>query len=508
MKMFTRPTASAALAVALLVPAAPLLGRQEAARPAPLRTDEPLARTTARLEQLLPKLMKDGNVPGLSIALLRDGEVVWSHGFGVKNSETKDPVDDATVFEAASLCKPVLAYAVLKLVEAGKFDLDKPLNQYLPGAVDVDDARANQVTARHVLTHTTGLPNGRVEAKLKMYSAPGERFSYSGTAFDYFSKVIEHVTGEEINAFITRTVFEPLEMKSSSCAWRPEYDKLKTFRHNRVGHPSGQDKPPPERIKLGSVFFMHTTARDYGKFVAAVLKGTGLKPETRKLMLTPQIPVREGGPMSVLSPKAKPLADVAWGLGWGLQSAGDGPSFWHWGDAGDCKAYVVAFDKPKLGVVFFANSANGLSFAREIVDAAVGGASPGLDWLNYERYDAPSRVLFNRIVERGAPAALEEYRTKRGVGPAAISEPQMNNLGYDLLTLKRSSDAIEVFKQVVAEYPSSSNAYDSLAEAYEITGDKASAVKNYKRSLELNPKNTHAVEHIKKLESAPSRTTP
>jgi CubicO group peptidase (beta-lactamase class C family) len=120
---------------------------------APLKTDIEQAKLSARLEECLPQLMREGKVPGLAIALIRDGELVWHHRFGVKNSKTKDPVDDATVFEAASLSKPVFAYAVLKLVDAGKFDLDKPLNKYMPGNFEVDDVRLSQITARHVLTH-------------------------------------------------------------------------------------------------------------------------------------------------------------------------------------------------------------------------------------------------------------------------------------------------------------------------------------------------------------------
>ncbi len=150
----------------------------------------------ARLEQLIPQLMKDGDVPGLSIALARGGELVWHKGFGVKNTKTNEPVTDGTVFEAASLSKPVFAYAVLKLVDAGKFDLDKPLNQYLPGNYDVgDDSRLGLITARHVLSHTPGFPNWRPRGgALKIHFTPGDRFSYSGEGFVYLSKVIEHVT--------------------------------------------------------------------------------------------------------------------------------------------------------------------------------------------------------------------------------------------------------------------------------------------------------------------------
>ena len=229
-----------------------------------------------RLERNLPQWMKEGDVPGLSIALVRDGEIAWRHAFGVKNATTKEPVADGTVFEAASLSKPVFAYAIMKLVDSGKFDLDKPLNQYLPGDYDVGpDPRLGQITARRVLSHTTGFPNWRGESMLKIFFTPGEKFSYSGEGFVYLSKVIEHVTGEQFNDFMKRTVFDPLGMASSSYVWQPVYDTVKTSRHNTLGQPSGQNKP----ARANAAASLHTTAEDYGRFVAAILKGAGLKKE-------------------------------------------------------------------------------------------------------------------------------------------------------------------------------------------------------------------------------------
>src|SRR5689334_16161990 len=123
----------------------------KAAPSAPLRDQEKKEQIVARLETVIPRLLDEGMVPGLSIALVQKGELAWHHGFGVKNATTKEPVVAGTTFEAASLSKPVFAYAVLKLVDAGKMDLDTPLNKYLPGNYDVgDDARLGQITARHV----------------------------------------------------------------------------------------------------------------------------------------------------------------------------------------------------------------------------------------------------------------------------------------------------------------------------------------------------------------------
>ncbi len=375
------------LMVALILAAAFGTGVMAQEPAVPLTTKTKQAQLIAQIEKSLPPLMKEANVPGLSIALIRDGKLAWQRGFGVVNAKTTEPVTDATVFEAASLSKPVFAFAVMKLVDAGKFDLDKPLNQYLPGNYDVaDDPRLSEITARRVLSHTTGFPNWR-NGELKIYLKPGTRFSYSGEGFVYLAKVIEHVTGEQFNDFMQRMVFMPLGMTSSSYTWQASYDTLKTFRHNARGEAISQNKTPVGYTNAASS--LHTTAQDFGRFIVALLNGTGLKPATRKLMLTPQTQVMEGGAISLYRPNPQPVPDVAWGLGVGLQTtpegAGkDGLSFWHWGDNGNAKAYFVAFDQPKLGVVFFANSANGLALAHEIVTQAVGGAHPALAWLNYQ----------------------------------------------------------------------------------------------------------------------------
>jgi CubicO group peptidase (beta-lactamase class C family) len=472
-----------------------------AAKPAatPLQTKAKKEQIVAQLERRIPQLMKDGDVPGLSIALLRNGELVWHHGFGVKNTKTNEPVTDTTVFEAASLSKPVFAYAVLKLLDAGKFDLDKPLNQYLPGNYDVgEDQRLGQITARHVLSHTPGFPNVRPRGgALKIHFTPGDRFSYSGEGFVYLSKVIEHITGEKFNDFMKKTVFDPLEMTSSSYVWEESYETLKTFRHNSVGEVTGRNKPQQPNAAAS----LQTTAQDFGRFVSAILKGTGLKKETQKLMLTPQIKVSESGTNNTARAPEKLSPTLSWGLGWGLQTTGDGVSFWHWGDNGDSKAYIVAFERQKLGVVIFANSGTGLSIAPEIVDIAVGGDQPALAWLKYESYKSPGRVLLKNILARGAEAALGEYRKWRE-GRAAgevVNENQMNRIGYDLLSAKRVKDAIEVFKQNVSDYPHSANTYDSLGEAYMVNGDRELAIKNYERSIELAPSNTNGIEMLKKL---------
>jgi len=177
-----------------------------------------------------------------------------------------------------------------------------------------------------------------------------------------------------------------------------------------------------------------------------------------------------------------------------------GKSFFHWGDNGYNKSFIVASENSKDAVVFFTNSANGLSFMKEIVGQAVGGDHPSVEWLDYERYDSPGRQFLKSVVEDGPESALTKYRAERKKDSAkTISERQMNRLGYTLLRAEKFDEAIAVFKQNTEDFPESANVWDSLAEACMKNGDKKSAIKFYKKSFELDQTNKNAEENIKKL---------
>jgi CubicO group peptidase (beta-lactamase class C family) len=466
----------------------------------PLQVDEPDVQLIARLERRIPALMKDGDVPGLSVGLIRHGEVVWHRGFGVTNVQTRELVTDDTIFEAASLGKSVFAYAVLKLVDQGVIDLDRPLSDYVPGLYGpAVDPRLNLITARHVLTHTTGLPNWP-DGALKTYFTPGERFSYSGEGFVLLSRVIERVTRAPTNEFMKRTIFEPLGMTNSSYRWEPSYDRLSTWYHNSRGEVvAGQGKAPSSDVNVASG--LRTNGRDYARFLVALLRGDGLKPETRRLLLAAQATVREGGSTTTNRPQASVFSGVSWGLGVGLQTTADGLSFWHWGNNTYGKAYFVVFEKQQAGIVVFANSVYGLSIVPAIVAEAVGGVQAAMTWLRIEPYTSPGRVLFRKLMADGATPALRNYFAWREGRPKSewLTEDQLNRFGLDLLRSGHVKDAIEVLKLNVEEHPQSFNVYDSLGEAYAADGNTTLAIANYTRSIEINPKNTDGIAALKKL---------
>jgi CubicO group peptidase (beta-lactamase class C family) len=428
--------------------------------------------------------------------LIRNGKLVWSGAFGVSNADTKKPVDVNTVFEAASLSKPVFAYAVLKLVDEGKLALDSPLNGYLGNNYDVvNDDRINLITARRVLSHTSGFPNWRDNDGTKtllIHFKPGEKFSYSGEGMVYLSKVVSTITGLRFEEFMQRYALRPLGMTASSYIWRSRYDSLKAYRHDLLGRLSGRNQPPdakedPVHDNGNAAASLQTTARDYATFVIALMNGTGLKKATWEEMVKPQIRVDSAYP------------PVAWGLGIGLETMPEGEYLWHWGDNGDSKAYVTAFLPDKNAVVYFADGVNGLSITKEILADAIGGDHPALAHLNYDRYNSPARALLKAAIAKGASEALKEYLAQRNGKP--IDESSMNQLGYTLIGMKRIDDAILIFEQNTVDYPQSWNVWDSLAEAYMDKGDKQQAIADYEKSLQLNPGNANGAGQLKKLKS-------
>lgn len=448
------------------------------------------------LEKDIPNLMKLSDVPGISAALIRDGKLFWSKGFGVLNTETKEPVTNETVFEAASLTKVVFAYAVLKLVDEGKLDLDVPLNKYLGNNYEVasDDVRINQITARRVLSHTSGFPNWRSDenGKLPINFTPGEKFSYSGEGFVYLSKVVEKITGMMLEDFMQKTVLIPLKMTNSSFQWQDRFKANAAFRHDLIGTKLFRNQGK----NVNAAASLRTTAVDYAKFVAALLNGKGLKKKTFTEMFESQIKVNEKSPQ------------VFWGLGVGLETVGKDKYFWHWGDQGDTKAYFTADIRTKNAVIYFANAANGLSITKEILDDAIGGTHPAIEYLDYARYDnIPARKILKAIIETGSIESLKKHLEERDQnGEMKMGENGINRVGYTLLRIKKIDEALEVFKINTSYFPNSANVWDSLAEAYRDKGDKDSAIKAYEKSLEINPKNSNAIEQLSKLKnSAPTQ---
>ena len=446
------------------------------------------------LERDIPRLMEQATVPGLSAAVVRNGQTYWLDGFGVTSATSGQPVTRDTVFEAASLSKPVFAYAVLKLVDQGKLSLDTPLTAYLSKPYIEGDGRLAKITARIVLSHRTGFPNWRGDGNpLTIRFTPGERFSYSGEGFVYLQRAIEQITGKPLNDFMTEAVFQPLGMTSSSYIWRSDFDARASTGHDADGQPREKRKP----TEANAAASLHTTARDYALFLSAVLTGTGLKPATLGEMETPQVALDPACTNCTDRVPRELSRNLFWGLGWGIERTDQGDSLWHWGDNGAFKCFVAAQLKDKTAIVMFTNSENGLAIAKPIVHDAIGGQQLAFTWIKYDSYDSAAMRFARAVRVKGASQAIADFAAL--LKADAIPESSINSLGYGLLSRKQIADAIRIFQLNVDLYPDSANTYDSLGEAYLAAGEKAQAVKNYEKSLSLNPQNTNATAMLKKL---------
>ena len=436
----------------------------------------------AKLNHTIPQLLDSASIPGMVISVIRDGKITFTQAYGVKSTETKEKMAINTVFEAASLSKPVFAYACLQLMEQGLLNLDKPLYTYLPYPDIARDERYKKITARMVLSHTSGFPNWRNNDSLRINFEPGQKFSYSGEGYVYLQKVVEQITGKPLNDFMTEKVFRPLGMANSSYTWRSDFDAKTAAPHDAFNNALPKNKPTASNAAAS----LHTTAPDYATFVAAVLNGTGLKKQTVTAMFTPQIQV----PEKRTDAAAALSTSVAWGLGIGLQEAPTGKAFWHWGDNYSFRCYVLAYPKEKMGVVYFTNSNNGLSVANRVLHLVTKQDQPAIAFIDYEQYTSPGFLFRQNIPKQGVTAAIKPF-LKPGNKPD-IAEAEMNNIGYQLLRSGKVAEGKEVLQLNLEAYPQSANVHDSYAYACLLNGEKDEAVKYYLEAYALDPKNKEA----------------
>lgn len=353
----------------------------------------------------IPTLMELAIVPGLAFAVV-EGSRVSIYMFGQARRELLQDVSSQTEFEAASLGKPVFAAAALRLVDAGILQLDRPLSScaVLP---DIVDPRARAITLRHVLSHTTGLPNWRqAPGPLTPASDPGTRFSYSGEGMFYLQRVLEQITAKPIERLLREQVLDPLGMQASSLVWRPDFNATMASGYDERGaplevyadigrkflplaeqwnKPMGEWRYADEERAVRAAFpalpalaqFMMpnvagsllTTITDYAHFLAAMLTDDGgplaFAPATWHAMFGRQVQLNSA---------------LSWGLGWGLEHEDDGDLIWHWGANGSFRNFVLADPRRRRGVVVLTNSANGPKLYERIITSITGRDHPAFLW--------------------------------------------------------------------------------------------------------------------------------
>lgn len=437
-----------------------------------------------KLDAEVPRLMEAGEVPGLSAALVMNGELVWTGAFGVADAATGKPVTPATIFQAASLTKQFFAYTALRLADRGVIDLDTPLAEYLPYERLEHEDRYRRITARMVLSHSTGLPNWGGE-KLQLNFDPGTDFNYSGEGYVYLQRTLEHLTGEGLGTLVQREVLEPLGLENSWMAWREEFEGRTAAGHDDWGASQGVRKGD----EVNAAWSLLTTAEDYARFLIALMEGRGLEPRTLAQGLEPQIQVAS-------RPQIETADKLYWGLGWGLQHGSGGRALWQWGHNNGFRGYFLAFPDRRDALVYFTNGGTGMSIARGLLAlvAEVAGFPSdehwALDWLNYEQHDAPDRVARRGLVrafrEDGVEAGLARYETVRADLSAGQAEALAATVGRALEDQGFPEAAIAILERNVELRPRSANALAALADVQMEGGRYHEALESYERALELS----------------------
>jgi len=360
----------------------------------------------------LPRLMRALRVPAIGLAVVERGEVVWSRNFGVTHALAGTPVAHDTLFEDASLSKPVFAYGVMQLVDQGVIDLDAPLVRYHRPDYLADHPWNALVTVRDVLRHSTGLPNWRADPAHELLVPavkPGTRIDYSGEAITWLQLVVETLTGESLDQSMQRLLFGPAGMRDSSYAWDADLAARSVYGHravddetpgmppqmlreqwsaaqvvaDRVGKPLSawryedatralpevQANTPkglvnwPADILANAAASLRTTPADYARFMALMVRTRRAPWEigeaSRQAMLSRQIDL--------------PGRWTDKGLGWNLESTPRGPVFYHSGSNGGIFKTFAFGDAPgQRALVALTNAGSGHLLYRRVVQAATG----------------------------------------------------------------------------------------------------------------------------------------
>jgi CubicO group peptidase (beta-lactamase class C family) len=316
----------------------------------------------ASLGEVLKTLAEENKICSVAVAVVRAGKLEQTET--ASGCSAGSPVTTDSIFQAASLSKPVFAYAVLKLAEQGKIDLDARVMKYLPQgyshrpypflaspageASPVTDPRLSDVTVRMLLNHTSGLPNW-TEGPLQFDFAPGSRWQYSGEGYVLLQRAAETVTQMRLDALMDRYALQPLSMRDSSYLWRADFEG----RFQRGANGQGETLTFSEPIAPATLY---TSATDYGRFVAGVISDKKLV----KATLASAVPVDAG-------------LRLSWGLGWGIEQTETDTLIFQWGNNPGYRAFAIASTNTGDGLVILTNSEDGMALAEPITKIVLPG---------------------------------------------------------------------------------------------------------------------------------------
>ncbi len=360
------------LALALSLPACSTL-------PAPGHIDD-----TAR------RLMKNGNVNGMALAVIDNGQVVHTAAYGARNIEKGLPLTTTSIMYGASLTKTAFSYMILQLVDEGLLDLDatidKLLPQPLPSYKDYADLAADerwkQLTPRILLTHTTGFANFRwleADKKLRFHYEPGQRYGYSGEGFYLLQLIVESGLGLDAGKEMQRRVFDRFGMPNTSMQWRADFAANLADGYGI----DGKFEPHDERSRVSAAGSMDTSIADQAAMWAGIVRGDGLSKASRAELVKAHRPIVASNQFPTLSGKPDPRnAEIKLSAGLGLVTFLDhsGPAWFKGGHNDFTGNMVVCLERRKRCVVMLANDVRAERIYPELVRSILGDSRMPWRW--------------------------------------------------------------------------------------------------------------------------------
>lgn len=359
--------------------------------------------TPAAVDAKVQATMTATGAKGMAVAIIDHGRVRYVQAYGVRN-RAGDPLATDTVMYGASLTKTVFAYHVLQLVDQGKLSLDvpladylaKPLTEYDTDAIYPDkygpyrdmaaDPRWQRITARHVLTHSTGFANFwfiEPDQKLRIHFDPGTRFSYSGEGMSLLQFVIEQGRkdlglGVDMGQ-LTQTTFDRLGMTRTSLQWRPDFRPNLADGFNDKGEAVDHD----ERSKVRVAGSMDTTVADLAKFVAALVRHDGLSAAAYHEMLAPSLHIATAHQFPNFGPELPATSqrkDLYAGLGVITFEGPQGRGFFKGGHDGQTANTVVCIEQAQRCLLILSNDVRAEAGFAGLVRAILGNTGVPYDW--------------------------------------------------------------------------------------------------------------------------------
>ena len=304
--------------------------------------------------QKITQWIRENKVPALGIGVIKDGKLREVRVFGDLKKDNPAPYN--TIFNVASLTKPVISMLTLKLVSRGQWQLDEPLDKYWIDPDVKNDPRHKKLTTRHVLSHQTGFVNWRwlhKSGKLTFDYEPGTHFGYSGEGFEYLRKALERKFNKPIEQLTDSIIFSPLGMTDTQHAWDKRTDESRfAMWHDTSGIKTYENF---KTTSVNAADDLLTTIEDYGKFSVDVLQGAGLSRDLYKEMISSQVPTNKG---------------VYMGLGWEVFPAvgpRKEPVITHSGSDQGVKTLVILLPVLKAGLIIMTNGDNGYKLYEKII---------------------------------------------------------------------------------------------------------------------------------------------